>query len=218
MLKLLGTTPLTIEELANGSGLNESTTRYYVNNVLGDYIKDTFGDISFKQGRKALYPVEVLDRLKFINKVKRELHTASGRKISPSLEELKGWMSRISDEQVREVLSGKEGLEFGVTKIEKGERYIETVRGERLPEDSGKYGEQIVAENTSVQAESASDYLDDVLGEQVKRSAAPRPVGEWKTIRLGPGLEIRHKLDLTSTQKKQLRMAGDLLRSILTRE
>ena len=73
--------------------------------------------------------------------------------------------------------------------------------------------------------DSASDYLNRVMGPdaagQKSRSRQQRSRGNgpsqatWATHRFGDALEIRTRQPLTREQQRQVRLAGELLKSIL---
>ena len=204
MLKLHRHRAFTITELAHQTRLNKGKVRFYLKNVLQDYIDAK--NIKVAHGKTAVYPSEVLSRLRFIKMAKEELETSSGDRLTPTLAELRGWMNNLTDEQVEAVLNGDDTLEFGITRIEKGARVIETIRGEKLSGDSGKYGARIPA--TPKRDERSKD----------KRDSAPVDSESWARERFGDFLEIRYARPLTDRQLKQLRSAGELLRNILGEE
>jgi hypothetical protein len=202
MLKIQRQSVFTIADLAERSGLDKPKVRYYLRQVLQDYI-DARG-IEVEHGKTALYPKEVLSRLVFIKMAKEELETTSGERMTPSLAELRGWMNNLADDQVEAVLAGDDTLGFGVTRIKDGKRVIETVKGERLPGDSEKYGARIAA---SPRGKSCSE------GERASTSSDD--TATWARERFGPVLEIRYGKPLSERQLQQLRSAGELLRNIL---
>ena len=130
MLKILETQYFTVCELAEKSGLPESTVRYYLQQVLRDYMTSKFPDLKTKQGKTSHYPAQVLDRLRFIRLAKEELELTTGNRRSPTVNEIKYWMDSLSDRQIGDVLDGKDTLEFGIDRIKDGVRQIEKLEQE----------------------------------------------------------------------------------------
>jgi predicted transcriptional regulator len=220
MLKLSVPRDFSVAELARETGLTESTVRYYLKEVLDKYMAKKSSGINVQSGKTKRYPAQVLERLLFIRYAKEKLETASGQRMEPTIAELKGWMANITDEQVHQVLTGDDTLEFGVTKVEGGVRIIETLEGEKLPEDSLKYGQPIAASFDALSRDdSAASYARENLSvySEIAPLAAPLPT-EWQTESFGKDLQIRYRKRLSRKQMKQLRAAGNLLRLILGEE
>lgn len=186
MLKIHEFQQLNVFELADRSGLSESTVRYYLRDVLGDYLADRFPDLKTRKGRVSLYPTEVLDRLRFIRIAKEQLETSTGNQRSPTLAELKLWMNTITDEQVHAVLSGDDTVEFGIARIKDGVRYIERVN-----------------------PKATTGSREPGPRSRIESSAAPGHV-----IAIAPGVEIRHTRPLTKRQSRLLAPIKDLLNRI----
>jgi hypothetical protein len=62
--------------------------------------------------------------------------------------------------------------------------------------------------------ESALDYIRQVISAPPK----PKPRQEWRTLKLGRDLELRHRSKLTPQQEQQLKLTGKLIQSILGKE
>jgi hypothetical protein len=208
----------TIKEIAEETGLEKSAVRFYIQEVLPDYVAKHCGDIQVQERKATLYPQEILERIKFIKMVKTELSDASNNRLKPTIRELRGWMNNISDEQVRDVVEGKDSIAFGVPIESKGIRQIETLAGERLSEDSRKYGAQIPAFSRAPEENSAAEYLAEIMPSAHKPRAQRKPQARTKQLKLGPDLEIHYPGNLSAKKEKQLKLAGELLRSIVTEE
>ena len=111
MLNILETQYFTVNELAEKSGLPESTVRYYLKNVLNDYLATKLPHIETKQGKTSHYPVEILDRLTFVRMAKEELERATASRRTPTVSEIKYWIDQgaIPTHTVRSILK-REGV------------------------------------------------------------------------------------------------------------
>ena len=208
----------TIKEIAVKNGLEKSAVRFYIQEVLPDYVAKHCGDIQVQERKATLYPQEILERIKFIKMVKTELSDSSNNRLKPTIRELRGWMNNISDEQVRDVVEGKDSIAFGMPVESQGTRQIKTLAGERLSEDSRKYGAQISAFSRAPEENSAAEYLDEIMPNAHKPRARRKPQSRTKQLKLGPDLEIHYPGNLSAKKEKQLKLTGELLRSIVTEE
>jgi hypothetical protein len=142
MLKLMESRYFTVCELAEKSGLPESTVRFYLKNVLAEFLVNRFPDLKTRKGKTSLYPALVLDRLRFIRMAKTELEMVSENQRTPTMHEIRNWMNTLTDGQISSVLDGTDTLEFGVARVKDGNRYIERIKPAdkpcpEIPEDAG---------------------------------------------------------------------------------
>lgn len=208
----------TIKEIGDEIGLEKSAVRFYIQEVLPDYIVENCGEIQVEPRKATLYPQEIFERIKFIKMVKTELSNSSGNTLKPTIRELRGWMNNISDKQVKDVVEGKDSIAFGVPIERKGVRQIETLRGEHLSEDSSKYGAQISASPPLNAEDSAANYAATVLRNDDRRRKPQKRKKQGAILKLGPNLSIHYPTDLTPSQQNQLRLIGKLLQSVVSEE
>lgn len=182
------------------------------------YLREAIGEVK-EQGRPeqkdAGYPVDVLHKVLFISKLMEQ-------DVRPSISQVKDILKSVSAEVLARVAKGAEQLEIGQAIITSGgeTRYVTTKGDVYRPEDLSE--EEVIqtslAEHPRLQATDGVRVARRI--EQEMREAGPRPASRppWQTLRVGPDLEIRYRRTLSKDQLQQLKLAGDLIRSILGEE
>jgi DNA-binding transcriptional MerR regulator len=201
-----------IEELASNTGENARKLRYWMQVC----------ELTDKRvpGQTAYYSQETLDRLRFIKKILDMQYEPSRGMFKPTLSQIKNFLEIISIEQIRDVLSGKEPLEVGYIQQAKedAEPTINILSDKQLTMiavDPAYYeASELTAMASLDQPDSALTYISQVMS---KPPSLERKQ-DWQTLKLGTDLELRHRATLTSHQEQQLKLAGKLIQSILSKE
>jgi hypothetical protein len=191
----------------------KSKLRYYLREVLEEQPQ--------KRGAESSYPDLTLNKLLFISKLMES-------NVSPSIRQLKELLSEVSDDEINRIAVGTERLEIGVPDMdESGAPGFRTIKGEFISQEDPEVGRVMDApmEILSVlenQAAGDEDSAADYMKRHFMQSASPvhsgLPGGKWKNLKLGPDLELRYRKNLTRKQERQLRLAGQLLQSIVSEE
>lgn len=206
-----------LQEIVEATGLPERTVRYYLAKVL-----QVPGGTP---GRKSYYDQVTVDQLMLAQQILMRDYDPKRGEVKPTLKEFREWVESLSEEETRELvempyrikpkpataMSSKirESASMAMNPIRDIDT-LETPRFLRTRSDSRKPGE----EDKKAETESAAQYLERVTP-SAQRSARHRP--EWQTHRFGKDLEIRTRQSLSSEQRRQLRLAGQLLQSVLER-
>ena len=207
-----------IDELTTEIGVNKRKLRYWMQEcALVD---------KRIPGQTAYYSRETFERLSFIKKILDLEYEPSKGKFKPTLPQIKDFLEQISLDQIRDVLSGKEPLEVGyLADDEDGNPAISTLSDELLSASSSRYGDIVQSEVRfsalrgpdpleARESGSALDYISTVMSEPPK----PRQKRPWQILRISKDLELRHRSALNPQQEQQLRLAGKLIQSILSKE
>ena len=201
----------TIEQLASKTGVKERKLRYWMQVC----------ELTEKRvpGQTAYYSHETLDRLRFIKKVLDMKYEPSRGMFKPTLSQIKNFLEIIGLEHIRDVLSGNEPLEVGyLQKLKSAEPTIRTLSDKQLSlmtqEPVYYAASETMAMSSLDEPDSALEYISQVMS----KPPSLKPKQEWQTFTLGKNLELRHKTRLTPRQELQLKLAGKLIQSILSKE
>jgi hypothetical protein len=192
----------------------KSKLRYYLREVLEEQPQ--------KRGAESKYPDLTLNKLLFISKLMES-------SVRPSIRQLKEILATVSDDEINRIAAGTERLEIGVPDIDEfGTSGFRTINGEFISKKEPDIGRALVTslsmfsfkENLadSDQDNSAADYMKKHFMKSAGATSSEKPGGQWKYLIQDPDLEIRFRKNLNRKQQKQLRLAGDLLRSIVSKE
>jgi hypothetical protein len=205
----------TFIELLRNINANLEKEKHWEKSKLRYYLREVLKEPPQKRGKESTYPELTLNKLLFISKL-------MDSNLSPSIRQLKEILAGVNDDEVTRVAQGTERLEIGMTDIDAtGVASHRTLSGEAWSQSDPRMGRVM---QTSLRmadvGESATDYVAREFSKHLSAGApAPRaPKTAWKEMNFGPDLQIRYRKSLTRGQKKQLHLAGELMRSIVSRE
>jgi hypothetical protein len=187
----------------------KSKLRYYLREVLEEPPQ--------KRGKESTYSDLTLNKLLFISKL-------MDSNLSPSIRQLKEILLEVSDEEVTRIAEGTERLEIGVPDFDgSGMPGVRTIKGEFLPDEDPSVGRILqtslqIDDRVESRMEDPKDSAADYMKKQFTKSIGNARHSKWQSVELGPDLEIRYRRNLTKQQEKQLKLAGELLRSIVSEE
>jgi hypothetical protein len=169
-------------------------------------------------GRKSFYDQATVDQLMLAQRILMRDYDPKRGEVKPSLREFREWLASLSAEEVRELLDmpyrikPKASVSMRTTMPPReAEPSLDTPSAPLSRPERRISGKEV----HKVETESAAKYLARVMA-PAPRSARHRP--EWDTHRFGHNLEIRTRQSLTSEQRRQIQLAGELLQSVLERE
>jgi hypothetical protein len=195
------------QELVNESKLPERTVRYYLAKVLNAP--------GGTRGRKAFYSQETLDQLKLAKQVLMQPYDPKRGEIKPSLKNFRRWLDDLSAEEISKMVEMPYRVKPRFSLTTSGsyaKAYVAEEQAEMLSVDEPSQHRSAGGEDKEKTKDSAARYLNKVMGHQPRERGRDQ---HWNRIRFGDDLEIRTRKRLTQAQKRQLRLAGELLRSML---
>ena len=206
-----------LQELVDKTGLPERTVRYYLTKVL-----QAPGGT---RGRKAFYTQESLDQLKLAKQILMRDYDPKRGEVKPSLRDFQLWLKTQSPEEIHSMAEMPYRIKPKVLMAAAAPR-VSQVRN--IDEDSPLM-DAMPPENYSSKKESkhqtndsAAQYLDRVMGSSQKKTPGVKRRRSrqqpWESFQFGKDLNIRVRKPLTSAQKRQLDLAGQLLQSMLEKE
>jgi len=183
----------TLDELEAETGFSKRTIRNYIQNIIGT---------GHAIGRRnARYPQIVLDKLMFVRKV-RDTNSNLG------LADFRAIIEATPDDDIARVADGKEPLEIADVRTAEGVREFE------IRAKTGNRRQKVVAVTLEGPVPKAPGR------QRPKFSKKPIVPGEtrdnWKTIKLGKDVELRLRGEYPSSKLKQLKLLGELVKSILS--
>jgi len=196
------------QELVDITGLPERTVRYYLAKVL-----EAPGGT---RGRKAFHSWETLDQLKLAKQVLTQYYDPKRGEVKPSLMDFKNWLSTLSTEEIHKMVK----MPYSIKPKMLQEIFSPLSQSMQTEEQGQSYSVQQSTESWSSGKEdkkkttdSAAQYLNRVMG-SVPEQRPPRQ-RQWQSFRFGDDLEIKTRERLTPEQTQQLKLAGQLLQSVL---
>jgi hypothetical protein len=209
--------------------INKDRQKEWPDTKLRYYLLDVLEEKVGQRGRAATYPATTLGKLLFLAAVLES-------PLQPTIKQAVQMMEKVSDEELTRIGTGEEKIEYGVPDVdESGRAVYRTLSGRTAPQDDHPFGRVMSLESREevspsadmsmlitdpVERKGAADYVTSQFERYLSRSA-PEPerrVPKWRTYRFGPDLQIRCRKPLTPGQKKQLSLAGELLRAALGEE
>jgi hypothetical protein len=209
--------------------INASSQKRWKDSKLRYYLLDVLDERVGKPGREATYSSLTLGKLMFLCKVLES-------PMQPTIKQALLMMERLSNEELRRIGEGEEEIEYGIPDVdESGKAVYRTLSGRTAPQEDHPFGRVMNLSATSPLFENAM-YQKKTLDLDRKHGAADYVASEferylgrddqspvkrdtnWQTFRFGPDLQIRYRKPLTQSQEKRLRLAGELLHSILGEE
>jgi hypothetical protein len=180
-----------LQELVDHTGLPERTVRYYLAKVL-----QAPGGT---RGRKAFYPQETLDQLKLAKQILMGPYDPKRGEVKPSLRDFQRWLKTQSPGEIKAMADMPYRIKPKV-----------------LLAASAPQVSMMESEAPMRAAEKSELFIHKYVKKDRKKtrdSAAP-----WESFKFGDTLEIRIGKHLSPAQKRQLRLAGQLLQSMLDEE
>lgn len=217
-----------LQEITKVTGLPERTLRYYLTKVV-DAPSGT-------PGRKSYYDQATVDRLMLAQQVLAREYDPKKGEVKPTLAEFRAWVESLSDAQLRELaetpyrIKPKLITQAAHTREPAPRMMMSESRSVPCLDSDNLFDEINYSHNPRVtpnprttnqedsppKHDSASQYLDRVMGTPMPRPPKNQPAaGQWQTHRFGPDLEIRTRQPLDRDQRRQLKLAGELLRTAL---
>jgi hypothetical protein len=212
-----------INSKVSGKKWKASKLRYYLLDVLNEKVGTP--------GQEATYPAKTLGKLLFLVEVME-----NPGPLQPTIKQAVLMLEKLSDEDLTRIGSGEEEIEYGVPDVdESGTAVYRTLSGRTAPQHDHPFGRVMdlaTGEEVSPSADmsmpitdpaerkGAADYVASQFASYISRSekTSVRRGPGWKTLSFGPDLQIRYRKPLTPGQKKQLRLAGELLQAVLGEE
>ena len=126
----------------------------------------------------------------------------------------------VSDAELIRFAEGTEDIVFAEPGIDDlGRPVYKTLSGEFALQNEHRFGREIQTSLiTEAVSDSAMDYIAREFSPHLDAPGRSQPRTKWQYMKLGPDLEIRYRKKLNRQRKKQLRLAGELIRSILSEE
>ena len=195
-----------LTELIDATGLPERTVRYYLATLL-----EAPGGTP---GRKSYYDQLTVDRLKLAQQVLTRDYDPKRGEVKPTLRELQDWLAGLSPEQTRELAEMPYRVRLKRPESASAPRYLSAASLSSSKEPRS-YSNAIkpAVDKEDKQAETATQYLDRVMGNKPQRQHTPA----WQSHPFGADLEIRTRKPLSPEQLHQLQLTGELLKSMLER-
>ena len=181
-----------LDQLEAETGFNKRKIRYYIQQVIGSG--------QGTGGRDARYPKSVRDKLLFIVKVQE--HVSSLR-----LAEFKEIIDRTPDDDIARVADGKEPLEVADVRTAEGVREFE------IRAKAGNRRQKVVAVTLDGSDPMTSGRSRTRVSR--RRDVPEERLDEWKVIKLDKDVELRIRGEHSSGKLKQLKLLGQLVKSIL---
>jgi hypothetical protein len=205
-----------LQELVDQTDLPERTVRYY----LAEVLQAPGGT----RGRKAFYPQETLDQLKLAKQILMAPYDPKHGEVKPSLRDFQQWLKTQSPEEIKvmaempcrikpKVLLAASAPQVSMMEIEPPKQ---------AAEKSELFIHKYVKKDGKKTGDSAAQYPGRVMEADRRPASKPeKPLAQqspWESFKFGDTLEIRTGKHLNPAQKRQLRLAGQLLQSMLDEE
>ena len=206
-----------LQELVDHTGLPERTVRYYLAKVL-----EAPGGT---RGRKAFYAQETLDQLKLAKQILMRDYDPKRGEVKPSLRDFQLWLKSQSPEEIHTMAEMPYRIKPKMLlAASASQRSFMSEERARLPSEgaSRSIKRMKIKEESKDTRDSAAQYLDRVMGS----TQEPTPDSDhrrhrrsrWESYRFGNDLKVSVRKPLTPAQKRQLKLAGQLLQSMLEKE
>lgn len=205
-----------LQELVNHTGLPERTVRYYLAKVL-----QAPGGT---RGRKAFYAQETLNQLKLAKQILMGPYDPKRGEVKPSLRDFQRWLRTQSPEEIKAMaempyrIKPKVLLAASAPQVSR----MESKPPMQAAEKSELFIHKFVKKDRKKTRDSAAQYLSRVMEADRKPASKPeKPPAQqspWESFKFGDTLEIRTGKHLSPAQKRQLKLAGQLLQSMLDEE
>lgn len=202
-----------LQELVDHTDLPERTVRYYLAKVL-----EAPGGT---RGRKAFYPQETLDQLKLAKQILMGPYDPKRGEVKPSLRDFQRWLKTQSPEEIKVMAEMPYRIKPKVLLAASAPQMsiMESEPPTKAAKKSQLFVHKYVKKDRRKTKDSAAQYLSRVMEAPVSESLKP-PAQQipWENHKFGDTLEIRTGKHLSPAQKRQLRLAGQLLQSMLDEE
>ncbi len=175
------------QELVEKTGLPERKVRYYLARVLNAP--------GGTRGRKTFYPRETLDRLKLTKRVLMGPYDSNRGEVKPSLGDFQHWLESQSAEDISNMAAQPYSIKPKTLLATSAPP--ETSIYQSAPSSPGK----VVPIRNPTPADRQSSKTD-------RKS-------KWQSFQFGNDLVINTRKPLTTEQRQQLALAGQLLQSML---
>jgi DNA-binding transcriptional MerR regulator len=205
-----------LQELVDHTGLPERTVRYYLAKVL-----QAPGGT---RGRKAFYQQETLDQLKLAKQILMAPYDPKRGEVKPSLRDFRQWLKTQSPEEIKAMAEMPYRIKPKVLLAAAAPQVsmMESAPPMQAAEKSELFIHKYVKKDRKKTSDNAAQYLSRVMEADRKPASKPeKPPAQqspWESFKFGDTLEIRTGKHLNPTQKRQLRLAGQLLQSMLDEE
>jgi len=205
-----------LQELVDDTGLPERTVRYYLAKVL-----QAPGGT---RGRKAFYPQETLDQLKLAKQILMTPYDSKRGEVKPSLRNFQQWLKTQSPKEIKAMADMPYRIKPKVLLAASAPQMsmVESEAPVQAAAKSELFIHKYVKKDRKKTKDSAAQYLSRVMEAEQKpvSKSEPPPARQapWENFKFGDTLEIRIGKHLRPTQKRQLRLAGQLLQSMLEEE
>ena len=205
-----------LQELVDQTGLPERTVRYYLTKVL-----QAPGGT---RGRKAFYTQENLDQLKLAKQILMRDYDPKRGEVKPSLRDFQRWLKTQSSEEIHSMaempyrIKPKMLMAAAAPQVSQVRNIDDSPLMDAMPPENYSSKKEIKHQTK----DSAAQYLDRVMGSSQGKTPDVKPRRSrqqpWESFQFGKDLNIRVRKPLTSAQKRQLDLAGQLLQSMLEKE
>lgn len=205
-----------LQELVDHTDLPERTVRYYLAKVL-----QAPGGT---RGRKAFYTQGTLDQLKLAKQILMGSYDPKRGEVKPSLRDFQQWLDTQSPEEIKAMaempyrIKPKMLLAASAPQVSK----TESKPPIRVEEKSELFIHKFVKKDRKKTRDNTAQYPGSVMeAEQEPVSKSEKPPAQqtpWVSFKFGDTLEIRIGKHLGPAQERQLRLAGQLLQSMLDEE
>ncbi|KAA9131551.1 MerR family transcriptional regulator [Marinihelvus fidelis] len=187
-----------LQEIAKVTGLPERTVRYYLAKVVNAP--------SGTPGRKSYYDQQTVDRLKLAKQVLARDYDPKRGEVKPSLEQFSDWLDNLDEEEIHRLAEMPYRIKpKAITQPGSAPRRI-----------AMNVAQKAHTEPNLLQVdESASNYLDRIMGPDPHRKPEPPTADHWNEFQFGHDLVIRVRNPLTRDQRRQVELAGALLKSVV---
>lgn len=181
----------TLKDIESETGFGDRRIRYYIKEIIGSGYGTT--------GRGASYPKHVRDKLLFIRRIQEKIPNLR-------LADFRTIIEQTPDQDLARVADGKEPLEIADVRGADGIRDLE------IRAKTGNRHQKVVAVR----------FDQEPLVSSTQFSRRPPPDREdpdsWKTIKFGKNAELRIRAEHSASKWKQLKLLGELAKSILHSE
>jgi hypothetical protein len=205
-----------LQELVDHTGLPERTVRYYLAKVL-----QAPGGT---RGRKAFYPQETLNQLKLAKQILMGPYDPKRGEVRPSLRDFQQWLKTQSPEEIKAMAELPYRIKPKVLLAASAPQVsmMKSTPPMQAAEKSELFIHKYVKKDRKKTRDSAAQYLSKVMEADRKPASKPEKTpaqqSPWESFKFGDTLEIRTGKHLSPAQERQLRLAGQLLQSMLDEE
>lgn len=197
-----------IKELVDITGLPERTVRYYLVKVLNAP--------TGTPGRKSYYDQQTLDRLKLAQQVLARDYDPKRGEVKPTLEQFSDWLDNLDEEETHRLAEMPYRIKpKAITQHHASHATQRSMKVDLLQVLEDKQAENNSAITTHSAEDSASNYLDRIMGPDPHRKPEPPTADHWNEFQFGHDLVIRVRNPLTRDQRRQVELAGALLKSVV---